>query len=714
MSSNNPICAFCSREGVIECKDCPAILCQTHDEILHSLENNKSHERIKIGNKNHKEEKEKEKQNLNKTEKDQISEKENKAFQNKKLLKHLKTKQMCSTHSNKQIEFYCFQCKKFLCSLCLYNFHREHENVRTLEEIIQEHKNKAKSNKKKLRSSLEFSQKMHNQLQLLNSKIRRNSGRLQEQLIVSFDHLLSVIEQKKNKVIEDIDNLRNDKEEMIQLQCESLKESISKFEDCLMNFDTVKEIERYDITNQKKQRNLKPIFTARHFIKIQNSLNEFDLEPFSHLHDPFEMLDVDLNPIYLKCQELALTRKRRSSRRNKSRGNLSRDRKSFVGINASPTNLQFTPREWSDLSFTDNFSATTTNGSSTSESELSDDEWWEREENREIGSLNKNQNGNHNYKNKNNSFQRKQNDRFNNHSQNNNNNNNNNNQGYENSGSSNNSHNRNSNNNSNNNSKGTNSNGGNNNKYNNINNKNSPNIENGKIRVLLIAAQSNESCRENVRKSLQKSNLISEIRIIKAHHRTPTYEEIRRFDCLFIYSFDKFKDPVRLGDLIATFVESGGGVVISAIEALSKGRDFDLEGRIITGGFLPLKKSRWESEIRRKLDKFDKEHPILAGVESFDGGNYSSHLKVKKVEKGSRVIATWNDGTPLICEKKKKLKYGNVVVLNFHPLSDEITYNDSYFWVSSTDGAKIMSNSVEYVAKTSTWRTPRVKKQFHN
>ncbi|KAJ3447790.1 bonus isoform c-related [Anaeramoeba flamelloides] len=701
MSSNNPICAFCSREGIIECKDCPAILCKTHDEILHSLENNKSHERINLENKNQKEEKEKEKQNLNKLEKDPNSEKENKTSQNKKLLKHLKTKHMCSTHSDKQIEFYCFQCKKFLCSLCLYNFHREHKNVRTIEEIIQEHKNKAKPNKKKLRSSLEFSQKMHNQLQLLNSKIRRNSGRLQEQLIVSFDHLLSVIEQKKNKVIEDIDNLRNDKEEMIQLQCESLKESISKFEDCLLKFDTNKEIERYENTNQKKPSNLSSIFTARHFIKIQNSLNEFDLEPFSHLHDPFEMLDVDLNPIYLKCQELALTRKRRS-RRNKARGSLSRERKNFVGINASPTNLQFTPRDWSDLSFTDNFSATTTNGSSTSESELSDDEWWEREENREIGSLNKNLNGSHNYKNKNNSFQTKQNDRF-------NSDNNNNNNDYKNNGNNSNNHNRNSNNNNNN--KGASNNGGNNN---NTNNNTSPNIENGKIRVLLIAAQSNESCRENVRKSLQKSNLISEIRIIKAHHRTPTYEEIRRFDCLFIYSFDKFKDPVRLGDLIATFVESGGGVVISAIEALSKGRDFDLEGRIITGGFLPLKKSRWEAEIRRKLDKFDKEHPILKGVKSFDGGNYSSHLKVKKVEKSSRVIATWNDGTPLICEKKKKLKYGNVVVLNFHPLSDEITYNDSYFWVSSTDGAKIMSNSVEYVAKTSTWRTPRVKKQFHN
>ncbi|KAJ3451372.1 hypothetical protein M0812_05042 [Anaeramoeba flamelloides] len=799
MTTNSKKCTFCSSEGVIECKDCPAILCEMHDTILHSLANNKDHKRKRIGSED-KPKKQKQKQ----------KQKQKNKRKNKKTKKNKKKHHLCSLHPNKPVEFYCYQCKKFLCSLCLFKSHRDHANVKTIEDLLVQHFLENTINQKKLISSLEFSQKMYNQLQLLKSKTKRTSARLQDQIILSFDNLLSSIEEKKKKILEDIGKVRRDKEDLIKAHCEALKESISNFEECLSDFKNFpspnprqqekkgkekensqeknnwnekehknkKEMENKtekekqkekengqenkkekenDKESDKEQKNdnamghrnnfkkekdkdsktpkntslqdivpneissqpKKKIRIVRHLIKIQNSLEELDYERFTHFHDPFEILQVDLNPIKIKCQEISLKRKRPRKKRSKSRSYHARERKSFFGLNASPTpSILFSPRDWSDISFTDNFS-TTTYGSSTNESELSDDEWWEREENRV--NTNSFSNGITSLKSESNIY------------------NNNNNSHHH--------HNHNYNNNNNNNNSTDGSRSGGEKRRMNLNKKegkrrygggggtreiggdgasnegnerfdqiefNEKKSNSKKIRVLMLVAQTNESCRENVRKSLQRSGLIEEIRIIKAHNRTPTYEEIRRYDCLFVYSFDKFKDPVRIGDLISMFVEAGGGVVISAIEALSRGKEFDLEGRIVTGGFLPIKKAKWEYDTRRELDKFDKNHPILKGVTSFDGGNYSCHLKVKKIEKGANVVAYWSDGTPLICEKRKKKKYGNVVILNFNPLSDEITYNDSYFWVSSTDGAKIMANSIEYVTNTSKWRFKRSISNFNN
>ncbi|KAJ3431066.1 hypothetical protein M0812_02742 [Anaeramoeba flamelloides] len=811
MTTNSKKCTFCSSEGVIECKDCPAILCEMHDTILHSLANNKDHKRKRIGS-----------EDKPKKQKQKSKRKNKKNKKNKKTKKNKKKHHLCSLHPNKPVEFYCYQCKKFLCSLCFFKSHRDHANVKTIEDLLLQHFLENKINQKKLISSLEFSQKMYNQLQLLKSKTKRTSSRLQDQIILSFDNLLSAIEEKKKKILQDIEKVRSDKEDLIEAHCEALKESISNFEECLSDFKSfpspnpikqekpchekekseerkngkekehknkregeikIEKEKRKEKENDKENKNKKEkenakdkdndngneqknenvtenghgndfkkekesenrtpkntslqdivpneiysqpkkkIRIVRHLIKIQNSLEELDYERFTHFHDPFEILKVDLNPIKIKCQEISLKRKRTRKKRSKSRSYHARERKSYLGLNASQTpSILFSPRDWSDLSVTDNFS-TTTYGSSTNESELSDDEWWEREENRV--NTNSFSNGITSLKSESNKYNshhhhhHHHNHNYNYNSNNNNYNNNNNNTSTDGSRS------------------------GGERRRTNLNKKEGERRRGGgtreiggdgasnegnerfdqiefnekkskKIRVLMLVAQTNESCRENVRKSLQSSDLIEEIRIIKAHNRTPTYEEIRRYDCLFVYSFDKFKDPARIGDLISMFVEAGGGVVISAIEALSRGKEFDLEGRIVTGGFLPIKKAKWEYDTRRELEKFDKNHPILKDVKSFDGGNYSCHLKVKKIEKGANVVAYWSDGTPLICEKRKKKKYGNVVILNFNPLSDEITYNDSYFWVSSTDGAKIMANSIEYVTNTSKWRFKRSISNFNN
>ncbi|KAJ6252308.1 hypothetical protein M0813_14459 [Anaeramoeba flamelloides] len=92
----------------------------------------------------------------------------------------------------------------------------------------------------------------------------------------------------------------------------------------------------------------------------------------------------------------------------------------------------------------------------------------------------------------------------------------------------------------------------------------------------------------------------------------------------------------------------------------------------------------------------DKNHPIMKNVKTFDAGGDSWHIKARETERNSRIIAKYDDNEILIAEKQRKENMGRVVVLNINPISNKF-YGSSGFWSPRTDGARIISNSIEYI-----------------
>jgi len=85
-------------------------------------------------------------------------------------------------------------------------------------------------------------------------------------------------------------------------------------------------------------------------------------------------------------------------------------------------------------------------------------------------------------------------------------------------------------------------------------------------------------------------------------------------------------------------------------------------------------------------------HPILAGVNSFNGGSSSYH-GINTLNPNAVLVASWSDGSPLIAT----LNVNGVrrVDMNFYPPSSDIRGD---FWNSGTDGLKIMVNAILWCA----------------
>jgi hypothetical protein len=168
----------------------------------------------------------------------------------------------------------------------------------------------------------------------------------------------------------------------------------------------------------------------------------------------------------------------------------------------------------------------------------------------------------------------------------------------------------------------------------------------------------------------------------------PTLTQLQKYDAVLIYSNDRFTDPTAMGNVLADYVDSGGGVVIATHSYSSDGFS-GLEGRLVTSGYLPfgsgLPQFNLNFEPPLTLMKVLTNHFLLQHVSAFDGGLASTRDAVT-LSGSATLVGQWSDGTPLLATASNR-----VVGLNFWPPSDD---SDPFGWDSSTDGGRIMANAL--------------------
>lgn len=205
--------------------------------------------------------------------------------------------------------------------------------------------------------------------------------------------------------------------------------------------------------------------------------------------------------------------------------------------------------------------------------------------------------------------------------------------------------------------------------------------------VAILGAEFDPSWIEDVRSKVESTGLFTSVDAVDVVFSTPTVAQLEAYDAVLVWSDSSFADPTALGDNLADFVDDGHGVVVATFTNTFFA---PLEGRWASDGYDAIEPSDVTAFTQLTLgDVAQPGHPIMAGVTNFDGGFASWH-SIGGLTPGTSLIASWSDGLPLVAEKSN-LDIG----LNFFPVSSDV-YSDG--WDSSTQGALLMANALNYVS----------------
>lgn len=212
-----------------------------------------------------------------------------------------------------------------------------------------------------------------------------------------------------------------------------------------------------------------------------------------------------------------------------------------------------------------------------------------------------------------------------------------------------------------------------------------------------------------LRTDLLKTSLISEVSVLdpctskycETRHK-PTVDELLAYDAIFVLPYTYGTTP-ETGDLLADYSDAGGAVVVSG------GRS--MEGRWQRDGYDPfiLTDNQWTPSLNdftnyhsESIQIIDHTHPIMNGIETFNGGIGSIHYRTS-LTRGAVAIARWTSGYPLIAVKESGQQ--RHVALNFIPfsngtsaLSEGMPMFQIGGWLEQTDGAYIIANALQYAA----------------
>ena len=175
----------------------------------------------------------------------------------------------------------------------------------------------------------------------------------------------------------------------------------------------------------------------------------------------------------------------------------------------------------------------------------------------------------------------------------------------------------------------------------------------------------------------------------------PTLSDLRKYQSVLVYSDSSGfgTNTTNIGNSLADYIDLGGGVDIGTFAFYTSG-NLSIQGRLATNGYLPFTTGNQNVGTDLLLVKDLPTHPILAGVNSLDGGLASYHNSPIGIAAGATLVGHWSNSQPLIGTKDFAL--GRTVGLNFYPPSSDAR-ND--FWLAGTDGGRIMANALLWAGK---------------
>lgn len=177
-----------------------------------------------------------------------------------------------------------------------------------------------------------------------------------------------------------------------------------------------------------------------------------------------------------------------------------------------------------------------------------------------------------------------------------------------------------------------------------------------------------------------------------ARQNTPTLAGLQAYDVVLIFSDwapqYSIQSAMVLGDTLANYFDGGGAVIVMSMAnsgSIIQGRF----GTAINGYVLIDGTAAWDAPRGELGSVFERNSPLLANVAAFKAG--AAWRSRGSVSNGGIVVASWDDGVPLIIRGAKACR--RIVTLNFYPVSKSV--RDDYW---QGDGTVILKNAILYSA----------------
>jgi len=147
---------------------------------------------------------------------------------------------------------------------------------------------------------------------------------------------------------------------------------------------------------------------------------------------------------------------------------------------------------------------------------------------------------------------------------------------------------------------------------------------------------------------------VAVVDIFDASIGTPSLTELEAYHAVILTNGSPFVDPIALGDVLADYVDAGGGVVQTIASFVDvwvvKGRFLDEGYGAFDIGVGPVADS--------SLGAFDANHPIMNGVTAIEG----ALLATAPLAAGAQWVADWSFGEALVATQGASVAGVNIYV----------------------------------------------------
>ncbi|HEX2837769.1 MAG TPA: hypothetical protein VHN77_06535 [Phycisphaerales bacterium] len=193
----------------------------------------------------------------------------------------------------------------------------------------------------------------------------------------------------------------------------------------------------------------------------------------------------------------------------------------------------------------------------------------------------------------------------------------------------------------------------------------------------------------DVQAKLMGTGEFASVTIINAGAVTPSLTELQAYDAVMTWSNLTYQSADGLGDVLADYVDAGGGVVVAVFATSTTTVNRSLGGRFRSGGYEIIVTQGGNTGGAASLgDVLVPTHPTMEGVTTFIGGTTASRPTNTNVTAHGYKVALWNDGKTLIAASTQ---YANRIDLGMYPPSRDALVSS---WDPATDGARIMANAL--------------------
>ncbi|KAJ6252246.1 pep-cterm sorting domain-containing protein [Anaeramoeba flamelloides] len=218
------------------------------------------------------------------------------------------------------------------------------------------------------------------------------------------------------------------------------------------------------------------------------------------------------------------------------------------------------------------------------------------------------------------------------------------------------------------------------------------------LKVLILGwARGGIERMDDLKRSFQYGE-IHQVEIMDIRNEIPELSTLKLYDVIVLRSanIDELIFSIELGNRLADFVDTGRGLIVFSINALTNNENCQIKGRIVTDNYIPLGIGERATINLGQMGNFDDpNHQILKNVTTFKTKEYA-HIVDRHIN-GGNLIASWISGEPFITEKRRSTDSGIVVVFNTHSTSTRVTNECGKAWLKETDGDKLFSNAAIYV-----------------